>query len=311
MAYFSYNKMKKSTVNYSDSTHLENITEFKRSINADIWLLVVCVIWGLSFPLVKTALNDISPLLFLSIRFWLGALVLLPFVRGIKHQMNLDRLLRGGLIGLFMFLGMLFQTFGLKYTTASNSGFITGMAVVMVPVLVVLIERRRPKWPVLLGVVFAVAGLYFLTQPQTKGVNKGDLLTLACAFSFSFEIVFIELLVKKNEEFFIALAMIVATALLATFSSLVFEEQFIRFTRSMVAGLGFVAVFCTALGFTLQTYWQPKTSATAASVIYTSEPVFAAIFAAVILHERFDKMGYLGAGLIIAGMLITELRRKF
>lgn len=289
---------------------MKNQTEFRYSLRADLWLLSICIAWGMSFPLVKIALKNISPILFLAIRFWIGALILLPILRAHHINLNRDRLLRGSVLGLFMFLGMLFQTLGLKFTTASNSGFITGMAVVIVPILVIIIEKRLPKWPALTGALVALVGLYCLTQPQTRGFNKGDLLTLICALSFSFEIVYIELLVRKNEALVMAFIMICITALLSTGTCILSEQHFFRPARSMLASLGFVAFFCTALGFSLQTYWQPKTSATAASIIYTSEPVFAALFAAVLLQERLDISGYIGGALIITGMLIAEFRRR-
>ncbi|MBN2105349.1 DMT family transporter [bacterium] len=290
---------------------MKNKIESRYTLRADLWLLIICAAWGMSFPLVKIALNDISPILFLAIRFWMGALFLLPVLWFCHTRINTDRLLRGSILGLFMFLGMLFQTLGLKFTTASNSGFITGITVVIVPILVIIIENRIPKWPVLTGALIAMIGLYFLTQPQTRGFNKGDLLTLICALSFSFEIVYIELLVRKGEAFVMAFIMICITALLATVTGILSERQFICPTRSMLTSLGFVALFCTALGFSLQTYWQPKTSATAASVIYTSEPVFASLFAALLLKERLDASGYIGGGLIVTGMFIAELRRRF
>lgn len=285
--------------------------ESRHSLQADLWLLAVCAVWGLSFPLVKIALKDISPFLFLAIRFWLGAIFLLPVLLLHRIPINRDRFLRGSVIGIFMFLGMLFQTLGLQYTSASNSGFITGMAVVIVPILVVIIERQWPKPIVLIGALLALSGLYLLTQPQTRGFNKGDLLTLICAVSFSFEIVYIELLVKKNEALLMAFIMICVTAALATGLSLFVEQPVFHPTPSMLTALIFVSLFCTALCFSMQTYWQPKTSATVASVIYTAEPVFAALFAALLIHERLTTVGYLGGGLIIAGMLIAELRRRF
>lgn len=284
-------------------------TGIKHSLKADLWLVGMCVIWGASFPLVKIALRDIDPMPFLGLRFWAGWLCLLPFVWRRKKSFSRSMFIRGSVLALFLFLGMLFQTLGLKYTTASNSAFITGMAVVIVPVLVVIIERKRPGLPILTGIMMAVGGLYFLTLPYTRGFNKGDVLTLFCALSFSFEIVFIEMLVKDGEAIFIATIMIFVTAVLATFVSLISGNQHIQFTFPMFTGLGYVSVFCTAIGFVIQTHWQPKTSAMAASVIYTLEPVFAVIFAAVLLFERLAVSGLIGGGMIITGMFIAELRR--
>jgi drug/metabolite transporter (DMT)-like permease len=279
------------------------------SWQADLWLTGICIIWGASFPLVKIAIQDITPFLFLSVRFFFGGLLLFPFLKNRGAVFTWNRIYRGGVLGLFMFAGMLFQTLGLQYTTASNSGFITGLAVVIVPFLVVIIERRWPKWPVWLGVVLALTGLYFLTQPEVHGINRGDIYTIICAVSFSFEIVYIEIFIKENESLPIALIMIWMTSLLSFLSMLIFETPRVIMSWPMLASLGYVSLFCTALGFAVQTTWQPRTTATAASVIYSAEPVFAALFAGLLLNEHLPVNGYLGGGFILAGMLIAELRR--
>jgi drug/metabolite transporter (DMT)-like permease len=289
--------------------HLKKAAITDHSWQADLWLTGICIIWGASFPLVKIAIQDITPILFLAVRFFLGGLLLFPFLINRGAVFTWSQVYRGGILGVFMFAGMLFQTLGLKYTTASNSGFITGMAVVIVPFLVVIIERRLPKWPMWLGVISAVTGLYFLTQPEVHGINRGDIYTIICAVSFSFEIVFIEIFIKENESLPIALIMIWMTSLLSFLAMLFFETPRMVMSWPMLASLGFVSLFCTTFGFTVQTTWQPRTTATAASVIFTAEPVFAALFAGLLLNEHLPVNGYLGGGFILAGMLIAELRR--
>lgn len=282
----------------------------KNHIYADIWLLILTIIWGTSFSLVKTALQDISPILFLSIRFWLATLILLPlFLIRQERSITFNMVKKGVVLGFFMFLGMILQTVGLKYTTASKSGFLTGLAVIFVPMLVIFFEKKFPRIESMIGVFFAVTGIYLLTGPQGGGFNKGDLLTLFCAVSFAFQIVFIEMLVRRGESFLLAFLMILFTALVATFSTLLLEESFIHVTYRMLKGLFIVSVFSTAVGFWIQTHWQPKTSATAAAVILTMEPVFAAFFAMLLIGEQMTGTGWIGAGLILCGMLVAEFRR--
>ncbi len=278
---------------------------------ADVFLLMMTFIWGISFSLVKLALQDISTLLFLALRFWIAAFILLPFCfKSLRKQMNLTLLGNGSLVGLAMYLGIMFQTVGLRYTTASNSAFITGMAVVFVPGLVILIERRLPRITALIGAVFAVIGVYFLAQPQNGVFNKGDIFTFLCAISFAVEIVLVERLIKENQAMIMAFLMIFTTAVCATISALIMENMYIHLTANLIFGLIFVAVFCTALGFYMQAYWQPKTSATTAAVIYTMEPVFAAIIAMIFLSERFNSLGWLGAAFVFTGMMVSEIRKS-
>ncbi len=281
----------------------------KEAIRADGWLFLLTVIWGLSFTLVKTALADISPILFLAIRFWLGSLLLVPFLFSRFSRINADVVKRGFWLGLFMFLGMMFQTLGLKYTTASKSGFITGLAVLIVPILVVIIERKLPKKASIAGVVLATAGIFLLTHPSDMTFNKGDFYTLLCAVCFAFQIIFVEILVRQGEEIILAFLMLLVTAMLASGSVFVFRAYQISMTTKMVFSLLCVSVLSTSLGFWMQIHWQSKTSATAAAVIYTMEPVFALVFAVLLLGETISGTGLLGGGLIICGMLVAELRK--
>jgi len=161
----------------------------------------------------------------------------------------------------------------------------------------------------LIGVVLAVLGIYFLTDPKGAGLNKGDFFTLLCAFCFAFQILFMEMLVKENESALLTLIMVAVTAILAWVASLLFETQQFHFTFQMAGSLLFVAFFCTTIGFQIQARWQPRTSATAAAVIFTMEPVFAALFAFLILNEHLGALAWIGAALIVAGMILTEFRK--
>lgn len=275
----------------------------------DLWLLFVCILWGMSFPTVKIALNHITPMLFLALRFWIGVLLLLPVCILMKVRWSLSYFKKGFFIGIFMFLGMFFQTIGLKYTTASNSGFITGMSVIFVPLLVIFIEKRIPNSASITGVILATGGIFFLTQPQVHGLNRGDLFTLLCAISFAFEILLIEILVKDGEALGIAFIISLVTAFLSSISIPVFNGFSLTWNLELLIALAYVSIFCTAMGFTLQTYWQPKTTATAAAVIYASEPVFAALFSMRLLRETMNLSGWMGGGLILCGMMISELRK--
>ncbi|NQT25060.1 DMT family transporter [candidate division KSB1 bacterium] len=291
------------------SNTLNSISNIRSHIRADLWLLFVTFVWGASFPLVKIGLENSSPFLFLSIRFFLGGLLLYLFmlIRKIPVQWQLYR--KALPLGIFLFIGMQLQTVGLKYTEASKSAFITGLCVVFVPILVVFIEKKKPKKASVIGVILATIGIYIFANPLSGQWNRGDLFTLLGAVSFAFEIILVEMLVKQGESESIALFTILFTAAFAMIGSIFFEKTFIHPSYSLMFSLGFVALFCTALGFQMQMYWQPKTTATAAGVIYTTEPVFAALFAMWLLQETLAPKAWLGAGLIMSGMLIAELRK--
>ncbi len=279
-------------------------------IKADAYLLLTTLIWGVSFSLVKVALNDISSMLLLSIRFWAGALFLLPVFLFQKEKCLTKIQLRNGLIlGLIMFLGMTFQTVGLNYTTASKSGFITGLAVIFVPFLVIMIEKKMPKLNAFIGALLAGLGVFLLTQPQAGVINIGDIYTFFCAIIFALQIVLIKHFVKENESLIMAILMLGFCALFSSVAALFFENTYIFFSKELLLSIGFLSLFCTSICFWMQTTWQPKTSATTAAVIFTMEPVFAAMFAFIFLNEFFQLAGWIGAFMILSGMFISELSK--
>jgi drug/metabolite transporter (DMT)-like permease len=284
--------------------------QLRRNVKADLWLLFACLIWGTSFPLVKIGLQDASPFLFLALRFGLGTLLMLPLVLSRRETLHLTHVGRGSILGFFMFMGMILQTLGLKYTTASRSGFLTGLSVVFVPLLSIVLTRRIPVWNAWAGVILAAAGIYLLTSPGTGGWNKGDTFTLLCAVSFAFQILMIEMLVRPGESFRMALVMMAVTSLLSFVSSCLLNSRMLEITVPLVAILAFTSLFCTAFAFTVQTLWQPRTTAVAAGIIYTMEPVFAAMFAFFILGETLNRAAWFGCGCILTGMLISELKQK-
>ncbi|MBN1892923.1 DMT family transporter [bacterium] len=284
--------------------------QMRRNIQADLWLLFACLIWGTSFPLVKIALKQASPFLFLAFRFGLGTLLMTALVLTRREPFSVSHVSRGSVLGFFMFLGMILQTLGLKYTTASRSGFITGLAVVFVPLFSVILLQRFPVWNAWAGVSLAAAGVFLLTSPGSGGWNRGDTFTLLCAVSFAFQILMIEKLVRPGESFRMALIMMAVTALLSFVSSFLFNSRMLKVTASLVAILVYTSIFCTAFAFTIQTLWQPRTTAVAAGIIYTMEPVFAALFAFFILGDTLNGAAWFGCGCILLGMLISEVKQK-
>ena len=176
-----------------------------RSLKAHVLLVLVTFVWGATFVVIKQALDDISPLLFNSVRMTLAAVCLLALywkdVCAIGRAVFLD----GALVGAFMWLGYAFQTTGLRLTTPSKSGFLTGVSVVLVPVFLAMFWKRPSnRWSVI-GVAAAFVGLVLMTVPSGAGaladwssVNTGDLLTLACAVAYTFHIIFLGRATKRH-----------------------------------------------------------------------------------------------------------------
>ncbi|GAI10296.1 unnamed protein product, partial [marine sediment metagenome] len=152
-----------------------------KGIQAEIYLLGIVVIWGSTFAIIKGILDQIMPFTFLAYRFFLAAFVL--YVIFWKRLRNIDKIIlkKGFLIGIFLFLGYTFQTVGLKYTTATKAGFITGLSVVLVPIISYFFIKEKINRNSVIGVIFAIIGLWFLNYNSSFNFNFGDFLVLLCA----------------------------------------------------------------------------------------------------------------------------------
>jgi drug/metabolite transporter (DMT)-like permease len=280
------------------------------SRKAELSLLLLAFFWGVTFPLVKIALNFCSPFLFLAIRFALATLIIWPFYSKRISFTDKATLRAGIILGIFLFLGFAFQTVGLKYTAASKSAFITGLFVIMVPPMSVLLVKEKPKIFSLIGVLLAISGLWLMTRPKGSEFNLGDLLTLFCAISFSFHVIFVQIYAKEFPFEKLVFVQLLTTALLSIPSMFLLETMKFVYNHNLLSAILVTALFATALGITVQNRMQKDTTATKASVIYTMEPVFAGVFSYLILGEVLGSVGMVGAGLILSGMLCSELGKR-
>ena len=280
----------------------------KEHIKADFALLLLTVLWGTSFPVTKIAMEDAGVFTFLSVRFLLGGLMLYPFVRRGLWQ-NMRELRKAGFIlGFWMFIGFALQTGGMKFTSASMSGFLTGTLVVMVPFLAVPFLKTKLEIRHILAALAAFGGIFMLTRPDITHINIGDIMTLGCAFSFAMQMIYVQKYSNKKNSIVIAFYQVMAVGILALPLG-IFMEGFQGMQYPKVWGLAlWGAFFCTAIAFWLQCRYQPATKAQTAAVIYSMEPVFAALFAYIVLGEKVYSLA--GAVLIIAGMIIAEWRRE-
>jgi drug/metabolite transporter (DMT)-like permease len=285
-----------------------------RKLRADVMLLVITVIWGASFPLMKMVLEFIPAYAYLSVRFLLAAVVLMLLFHKSLAKMNRRVLLYGCIIGVFMFGGMAFQVVGLYTTSASNSGFITGLNVVMVPVFAAVLLRKKPDRASITGISVAFIGLFFLSGGLNFNFNKGDFLTFLCAICWAFQIICIDKFTQTEDA---ALLSIIQLAFIGIASSVLWitsdAGKPLVFNGTVVGVLLFTAVLGSALAFGGQTIAQKDTTPAHTALILTAEPVFAAIFAMIIpnaqgVTEMPSLIKIIGCLLILSGMLVSELK---
>jgi drug/metabolite transporter (DMT)-like permease len=273
----------------------------------------VALVWGSTFVVVKQALGDMSTVYFLAVRFWLASVIMLAMFAGAFRRAGLRAVrtgLAGGMIaGLFLWLGYMLQTFGLKYTSAGNSGFLTGLYIVLVPLLSAAWYRRWPRRREFLGIVAATCGLVLMTYPSLDvhhHMNHGDTLTVGCAVAFACHLLVLGHYSQRGLFEAVALGQIICTAALSTVS-LIAEPPRATWTGGLVFAIVLTSLFATAIAFALQTWGQRFTTPSRTALIFALEPVFALVAAVLVGGERFTWAGVGGGSAILAAILLVEI----
>jgi drug/metabolite transporter (DMT)-like permease len=276
----------------------------------DFSLIGVALIWGTTFVLVKQALADVSTLLFLTIRFALATAALALIFRKRFRGANLGHSFRAGLIaGICLFTGYVLQTFGLKYTSASKTGFITGLYIPLVPLFSSLVYKKTPRTPEVLGIMAAFAGMALMTiQGDILDINGGDLLVAGCAVAYAFHILVLGRFAGSADVGVLTVAQIATGMFIGASTCWWAEPLRVQWTPAVWIALGVTSLLATALAFSVQTWAQRYSSPTRTALIFSLEPVFAWATSYLVAGEVLSRRGTVGAGLILAGILLVELK---
>lgn len=287
-------------------------------------LAFVTLLWAGTFIATKAALLVSDPIYFITVRFTLATLTAMAV--WYKHLPGINRrtLFQGTIQGLFYGTGFFFQTWGLQYTTVSKSAFITGMTVIFVPFAHWLLQRKTVESMQLLGVALAASGLFFMTDPDAaNGVNQGDLATLCGAFFWAFYIAYLDKISGQDtiDSAYSARLVIIQFAitglyglllhgilLLGTSSTGVHLGQMrMEWTSDVFVALVYTALLGSLLATYMQTRYQQYVSPVKAGIIFTLEPVFAAVLALIFTTERgMTQRELIGAGLMLFAVLTAD-----
>lgn len=285
---------------------------------ANLLLLLTSVIWGFAFVAQRTGMESVGPFTFNGLRFAIGGLVLLPVVVWLDRQRETAGLSTGwvapgralwlgGLVaGLFLFGGATLQQMGLIYTTAGKAGFITGLYVVLVPVLGLAFGRKTPAgtW---LGVVLAVVGLYFLTIQDGFRMEKGDLLVMLSAFVWAGHVLIVDRLAPQTDVIRLAFVQFMICAGLSLFAAALLETIRLEGIQSALPAILYAGIMSVGVGYTLQVVGQRHAQPAHAAIILSLEGVFAVLGGWLLLGEQLGPRGLLGCALMLAGILVSQL----
>lgn len=280
-----------------------------KRLRAELALAGVTLIWGTTFVVVKSALAEVSTFVFLTMRFWVAAIALILIYR---KALRKEAIGAGILAGTLLFTAYVFQTLGLELTTPSKSAFLTGLSIPAVPLIASLVYRVKPRLIDLTGIVIATVGMVLMTSPAgglRSDINRGDVLSFLCAVTFAFHIVIIGHYSKLHGFETLAVVQVSTAALLGSVLFWFAEPIRLHLTPGVAAAVLATGLLATALAFTTQAWAQQYTSSSRAALIFALEPPVAWLTSWVLTGERLPVRGKVGAGMILAGILLVELTK--
>jgi drug/metabolite transporter (DMT)-like permease len=279
---------------------------------AEAYLLVATFIWGSTFVLAKFIVTENSPLLYSAARFMLASAILFVIFPRRLSKFPASALRRGGILGALLFAGFALQTVGQQYTTASKSAFFTGTLVVLTPVLQIVVQRfsktakRALTAGNIIGVFFAAAGLYCMTSPSGSAFNAGDGLTLGAAFLFALYIIYLDAASAEPDKLQLIFIQFLFSGIAGLICAPLFETMRVVPSAGVIMAFLYLTIFATVIASWLQNRYQGDTTPTRAAVIFSAEPVIAALFAYEFRGEEIGLIGIIGGGLIVSGVLLSE-----
>jgi drug/metabolite transporter (DMT)-like permease len=287
----------------------------KYNLQSDLLLSITALIWGLAFVAQRIGMDYVGPFTFTGIRFALGSLVLVPFMlksqraetKSSPPKQSLKKLLAGsGLAGVILFGGASLQQVGMVYTTAGKAGFITGLYVIIVPIIAMFFKRKSQTgtW---VGASLAAIGLYLLSVTASFKIAWGDLLVLGGAFFWALHVIVIGWLAPKHNVTKLAFLQFNICALLSLLTAGIFESITWQGLQGAAGAILYGGLFSVGIGYSLQVVAQKNVHPAHAAIIMSLEAVFAALGGWIILAERLTPRSLMGCALMLMGMLLSQL----
>lgn len=278
-----------------------------KQLQANFLIVLVALFWGSTYFLTKMAVAELEPFNLTALRF--GTAFIITALFFFKRIRKADRVVikYSIILGVLAVIAVLSMTFGVQYTTASNAGFLISLSVVMIPLISVVVLKKRIKAKLLLSVILATIGIVCLTLNEQLTINKGDILCILCATSFAVQVLIMERIPKSADSVAIGALQLGITAVVNFILSFFLENFTVPSDLKVWGVIVILGVFCTAFCYIIQIYALKNTSAIQAGIILSLEPVFSAIFAYIFLGELLSKQGYIGAILLFISVILAGI----
>ncbi|NQY20238.1 MAG: DMT family transporter [Campylobacteraceae bacterium] len=280
-------------------------------LKAEFILIYVAFSWGIGFPLMKLALDENDTFTILWLRFSFAALIFAPFLIKSKGIIKIKTLLLGLVLGIFLFLTFAFFIIGLNHTSSSNTGFLAGLGIIFVPIFLAIIRQKLPAIDSFISALLGITGIIIISGVSIGYVNKGDLFVIIGAITSSIHIIILDLYAKEKDSILLTFIQLLVMAILAMLVAFYYNNLLPKeFSSTLLITVSITAVLSTAIAFWLQTKYQSQTTADRAVLIFSLEPIFAVIFASLILSEEITLSLVLGGGIIVLAMTYPLFHSK-
>ncbi|NLN49143.1 MAG: DMT family transporter [Clostridiales bacterium] len=281
-----------------------------KQLQADLMLLGITIVWGASYMLTKIGLEGLEPLNLTALRFIIAFVISGAIFYKKILESNKKTIKYAFILGILLFGMFISMAFGLGYTTASNAGFLISLSVILIPIISFFFLKRKIERKVIIGVILAFIGIALLSLDAELKMNFGDMLCIFCALLCSVHVIIIEIFTKEVDPVSLGVLQLGFAGIFSLVSSLLLENFGLPKTGLSWISVLLLSVFCTAIGYVVQTMAQQHTTATHTGLILSLEPVFSAAFAFVFLKEILPPRGYLGAFILLTGVIIAEIDFK-
>ncbi|PFK56613.1 EamA family transporter [Priestia megaterium] len=277
----------------------------------DGMLLITAIVWGSGFVVTDIALQYLTPYQVMAGRFVLATL-LLTLTFGYKFKTFTKSVWwKGTILGTFLFLAFVLQTVGLQHTTPSKNAFLTAVNVVIVPIIAYLLYKRKIDRFEMVGSVIAIVGIGLLSLQSSMTLNFGDVLSLACAVAFAFDIFYTNLFIKEEDPISVTIVQFITASLLSVVVVLIKGDIPTSLESEGIYSILYLAVFSTTIAYLFQNKAHKYTTASKAAIILSTESFFGMLFSVLFLHEVLTARMVTGAVLIMVAILIAELKPSF
>jgi drug/metabolite transporter (DMT)-like permease len=285
--------------------------EMRMQVKADLMMVLVTIFWGSSYVFMKMGLGTIEEFNLIGLRFIIAFLFAAMIFYKRFIELDVKTVKYGAILGFILFLVFTFITFGVKSTSASNAGFLVSLTIIFVPVLSAIFLKEKFSPRVMTGICLAILGIGLLTLNKHLQINPGDALCMLGALCYATHILVTGYLTKHVDSLNLGIVQLGFTGLFGlVFSFMTGEITMLPDSFESWFAILSLSIFCSAIGFTVQTVSQNYTTPTNTGLIFSLEPVFATVFAFAFLGETLTAQGYLGAIIVFTGVLVTKIDGK-